>query len=99
MTMDPMKMMDERITRIEAKLDELIRIVAAKRDCPAPGTCLSIMPRMEKLEIGCIEASNRLNRLERWQSGIVAGIALIGFILAPTLIIFGGAIRNALNIP
>jgi hypothetical protein len=99
MTLDPAQLQDDRITRIENKLDTLMSMVVARHECPAPGSCLGFAPRIERLEVGCIEAANRLNRLERWQSSIMGMVAVVGFIIAPMLIILGPIIREKLGLP
>jgi len=98
MTLDPEHLQDDRITRIETKLDALI-VSVAKSHCPAPGTCMMLMPRIDKVEIAHVEMSRRLASLERWQAGLMAVIACLGFFVMPILVVFGPAIRIKLGLP
>ena len=78
--------LEHRMDNIDKKLDDIrelltrMQVAAAKiQHCPAPGTCLSIGPRVDRLE-GRMDALH--NTLEQLKGAWMGGKAVAGLIWA-----------------
>ena len=82
------------VRSIHEKLNSIAVQAASRRECPQPGLCLILQGRILQIETDSRELSRELVKLQRWQSGIVAALVLIGSMIT----LFGPIIRAKLGI-
>lgn len=90
MTPDFAKMLDDRTTRMECKLDHLAEAIGHYTD---------LSRRMEKAELAIISDNKRISSLEKWQAASMACLSLLCFIVMPCLVLLGPSIRIKLGLP
>lgn len=91
--------MKERMDKLEGIVEAIRAWQLAHPSCPAPGSCIGLVAQLDKNEIKIIEMQKRVEAIERHQDRMLGALAVIGFIIAPVLVIFGPVIRLKLGLP
>lgn len=88
-------MLLRRLDRIENQVEEIFREMRnSPSSCPAPGTCLDLKEVINEMKNKEDKVEERVNKLEKWQSRIMA-IAGLGIILMG---LFAPEIRGLLGL-